>query len=113
MSLWQQRCALHPEREAVACCPACKRHFCRECVTEHDGRVLCAACIGSLMAAGAARPRTRPLAALARCAAKACAWAGSLLMLWLFYMLVATLLGAIPHRFHNGSVLDTVAEEEE
>jgi hypothetical protein len=40
-----QRCFVHPDREAVARCPGCGRFFCRECVTEHEDRVLCAACI--------------------------------------------------------------------
>lgn len=40
-----QRCLHHPVREAVARCPECRRHFCRECVTEHDGRFVCAPCL--------------------------------------------------------------------
>jgi hypothetical protein len=39
------RCALHAGREAAARCPVCTRHFCRECVTEHHGRLLCFACL--------------------------------------------------------------------
>jgi hypothetical protein len=48
MSLVQQRCFTHPGREAAARCPECGHGFCRECVTEHQGRVLCRACLETL-----------------------------------------------------------------
>jgi hypothetical protein len=51
----QQRCWNHPEREASCRCPHCLRSFCRECVTEHQARLLCAACL-------AAAVRERPSA---------------------------------------------------
>jgi hypothetical protein len=41
----QQRCWNHEEREASCRCPACGRSYCRECVSEHEGRLLCAACL--------------------------------------------------------------------
>ncbi len=44
-SLLQQRCLIHADREAAVRCPACGRYYCRECVTEHRGRMLCAACV--------------------------------------------------------------------
>ena len=43
--LHQSRCLNHAAREAVARCPVCKNFFCRECITEHNGRVMCATCI--------------------------------------------------------------------
>jgi hypothetical protein len=39
------RCWNHENREAVCRCPECGRSFCRECVTEHAARLLCAACL--------------------------------------------------------------------
>ena len=51
----QQRCWNHEAREAVCRCPQCGRSFCRECVTEHESRLLCAACLRNLALAGAAR----------------------------------------------------------
>jgi late competence protein required for DNA uptake (superfamily II DNA/RNA helicase) len=44
-ALSQQRCWTHAQREAVSRCPACARFYCRECVTEHGGRLLCRACL--------------------------------------------------------------------
>jgi len=49
----QQRCWNHEAREAVCRCPECGRSFCRECVTEHESRLLCASCLKA--AARAAR----------------------------------------------------------
>jgi hypothetical protein len=67
--LVHQRCWNHELREAVCRCPSCGRHFCRECVTEHQSRLLCAPCLQAIArAAGARRNRPRalwtPLAAL-------------------------------------------------
>jgi hypothetical protein len=43
----QQRCWHHEAREAVCRCPSCGRPFCRECVSEHEARLLCAACLAA------------------------------------------------------------------
>ena len=55
-SLAQERCFTHPAREAACRCPECRRFFCRECTTEHEGRLLCSACLGRLSVV-AAKPR--------------------------------------------------------
>jgi hypothetical protein len=49
-----RRCWNHDAREAVCRCPQCGRSFCRECVTEHESRLLCAACLRSAARAGPA-----------------------------------------------------------
>jgi hypothetical protein len=46
--LRRQRCSNHPQREASARCPECAHYFCRECITEHDDRVLCATCLAKI-----------------------------------------------------------------
>lgn len=56
--LIEQRCFHHPSREAVVRCPECRRYFCRECVTEHLGRMMCAECIAAQDTAGHAAPRS-------------------------------------------------------
>ena len=58
--LVQQRCWNHESRGAVCRCPNCNRPFCRECVSEHDSRLLCAACIKASVTPVAARKRTNP-----------------------------------------------------
>src|SRR5258708_20580364 len=47
-SLTEQRCFNHAQREAVARCLSCANFFCRECITEHEDRVICAACLQKL-----------------------------------------------------------------
>ena len=37
-------CLNHPRREAAARCTSCGRPYCRECVTELDGRMVCGPC---------------------------------------------------------------------
>jgi hypothetical protein len=92
-----QCCFSHPTREAAARCPECARSFCRECVTEHNGRVICAACLARLgRGAGAVRARLLDaLAGLARCAA-------GLLVLWLIFFALGAWLLRIPASFHEG-----------
>ena len=41
----QRRCHNHRERQAACRCPGCGFDFCRECVTEHDERLLCSRCM--------------------------------------------------------------------
>jgi hypothetical protein len=43
-----QRCLNHATRMAAARCPSCRSYYCRECVTEHDGRVICQRCLAAL-----------------------------------------------------------------
>ena len=73
----QNRCWNHEAREAVCRCPQCGRSFCRECVTEHDTRLLCAACLRNAAQAGAdRRGRLRRLSAAGlTLAGVALAWA--------------------------------------
>lgn len=45
MNLSRARCTNHDARQASGICPTCGRSFCRECLTEHDGRLSCASCL--------------------------------------------------------------------
>jgi hypothetical protein len=54
------RCLFHPLREAAARCPHCGGTFCRECVTDEEGKLACPPCLRRL-----ARPPV-PKASLAR-----------------------------------------------
>ena len=73
----QQRCWNHEGREAVCRCPDCGRSFCRECVSEHEARLLCAACL-----ARAAQTAPRRSNSLRRLAPAAMLLAG-LLIAWI------------------------------
>ena len=84
--LIHQRCWNHPPREAVCRCPSRGRCFCRECVTEHESRLLCAACLqASAQAAPARRPRARALIT-------AIAALASLVLSWLIFYITGEIL---------------------
>lgn len=76
----QQRCWNHEAREAVCRCPECGRSFCRECVTEHEARLLCASCLMAV-----ARARRSHRAGMRRLLPAAMALAGILLAWTVFY----------------------------
>jgi hypothetical protein len=73
-----QRCWNHEAREAVCRCPECGRSYCRECVTEHEARLLCASCLYAL---GSHKPRRGGR----RAAAVLMALAGVLIAWFLFF----------------------------
>lgn len=96
--LAHQRCFHHPRREAVARCPECGRFYCRECVTEHEGRVLCAACL----AVGAEAHGAVGKSWLAAPAGFLVCLVGGLLLWGFFYGLGRVVL-SIPAPFHQGT----------
>ena len=103
--LSQQRCFQHSLREAVARCPECRRFYCRECVTEHEDRLLCAACLKKQ----AKIPLTRH-SIFINALRTAQVGFGVLLTVIFFYALGRQLL-AIPSTFHVGSVWRTYQRE--
>lgn len=105
MSLLRQRCFHHPGREAAARCPACRRFYCRECVTEHEGHVLCAMCLGDRTGLG--RRRGRRLGWLLA----PVQLAGALLLSWLCFYALGQALLAIPSSFHEGEAWTRAWEE--
>ncbi len=90
-----QRCLNHDEREAVARCPECRQYFCRECITEHEERVVCASCLKKL-ASAAVPPRRQawdvwPAAQIA----------GGLVIAWVVFYFAGEALLALPAEFHD------------
>ena len=101
--LHQTRCINHASREAVARCPVCKNFFCRECVTEHDGKVVCASCLQASVAETASQLETsngQPLKMLFGFLRAAV----SLFMLWILFYAAGRLLLLFPDSFHNGDM---------
>jgi hypothetical protein len=97
-ALIHQRCFNHAARESVARCPACGRFFCRECVTEHAGRVMCAACLRAT-----ARVPLLQRRALVRGLQWGQCLAGALLLWFTFYW-AGNLLARLPDSFHQGTL---------
>jgi hypothetical protein len=97
-NLSYQRCSNHAVREAVARCPECKRFFCRECITEHDDRVLCAGCLKKL----ARVPLTRRPAFVGLIRAVQCT--AGFLIAWFFFFLIGQSLTRLPDSFHEETI---------
>ena len=96
--LLHQRCFNHSLREAAARCPECGRFFCRECVTEHDDRVICAACLRGLIKP----PLTQRAGFLA--VVRTVQWFAGLATVWLVFYLAGKLLVSLPDSFHEGAL---------
>ena len=96
MSLIDQRCANHALREAAVQCPSCKRYFCRECVTEHQGRMMCVSCVTLLSRGESKTARTA-----------ATVWSitaiAGILIAWLVFYYLGQTLAKIPSEFHGAS----------
>lgn len=103
-ALHARKCVRHPVREAAARCPACGECFCRECVVEHEGKVLCGPCLARRATRGAARrERWRGLRHAGRSAA-------GLLALWLVFYGLGALLAKLPPEVHDGTVWRRAAD---
>lgn len=92
------RCLIHAEREAVGLCMECRQSFCRECVTEHDGRMICARCLARLTRPAEVRRRdfawlTGPVLVLT-----------GLVTAWLFFHVAGLVLLALPSAWHEGTI---------
>jgi hypothetical protein len=99
IDLVHQRCFNHAMREAAAQCPRCGRFFCRECITEHEGRITCATCLEGALTSGETR-RSRAAAALQGLQTLA-----GILVVWLIAYGLGRALAAIPTAFHDGTLL--------
>ncbi len=79
--LTAERCLLHPQREAAARCARCRQFFCRECATEHQGLILCGACLKNVT-----ESRDESSRALRAVASWSAAGGGVILTCLLFYL---------------------------
>jgi hypothetical protein len=94
--LIHQRCWHHSTREAVVRCPECRLFYCRECVIEHQGRMLCADCVARLdLVPGMTRGRLRGLFWTASAV-------GGILLAWLIFYYLGVTLARIPSEFFGG-----------
>lgn len=105
--LASQRCFNHASREAVARCPECGRFFCRECVTEHDDRAICAACLKKL--ARVSLLQRRGVVHLVHFAQGT----ASVLLAWFCFYLIGEGLLSLPDSFHEQTLWQVPWLEEE
>ena len=95
------RCFNHEFREAACRCPICRRYFCRECVTEHDDRVLCVECLKTIVAGHAGR-----LSGVRRVLRGVLTVAG-ILTAWIFFYTIGRTLLLIPSTVHDGTMWES------
>jgi hypothetical protein len=92
-----QRCWNHEAREAVCRCPGCARSFCRECVTEHESRLLCATCLKGVSRPVPSRRNT------ARRLLPAAMILGGIVLAWLFFFGAGQALNLFATRVEESS----------
>jgi len=97
MNIARERCTHHASREAVARCPECGRTFCRECVSEHEGKVICAFCMRRLSEKPVRRNRFTGAVRVAQILM-------GVLLLWSSFYLLGRALLAIPSSFHDMAI---------
>ncbi|HLW75724.1 MAG TPA: hypothetical protein VKS01_02045 [Bryobacteraceae bacterium] len=90
-AILHQRCFQHDSREAVVRCPECARFYCRECVVEHLGRMICTDCMAKATAA-----QSSGRFAYARWGSFA---AAGFLLAWLVFYYLGVMLARIPSDF--------------
>ena len=89
------RCFNHHHREASAKCPACSKFYCRECVTEHDEKILCTSCLRQAVQTPFPKKKDRSdwlILILFPC---------SFVILWYLFFLVGRIMAAVPNRLHG------------
>ncbi len=94
-----KRCFNHANRESVARCPDCARFFCRECVNDHNGRLLCADC---LLEMSVSKEKQKP--GILHMSLPPLRIGLGLLAAWLAFYLLATGLLTIPSTIHDGAI---------
>ena len=106
-TLSQQRCFHHGRREAVARCPECKRFFCRECITEHEDRVICATCLKKLVGETVSETGRGAKVKLLFLAAM------GFFCLWMIFYSLGHVLLSLPSSFHDGSFVGDLGSHTE
>jgi hypothetical protein len=94
----RERCLRHTDREAVARCPDCRNFFCRECITEHDDRVLCSKCLSKLI------NREETGQSVLRHPVQLALMGIGLATAWWFFYIIGFFLSRAPASFHEGTL---------
>jgi hypothetical protein len=90
-------CLNHPRREEAARCTSCGRPFCRECVTEFEGRMVCSACHLEKSKVAEKPPRDWAIVTASL------QFVIGLAVLWLSVWMLGRVLLSIPSEFHEGT----------
>lgn len=94
------KCENHQEREAAVRCPGCYLFFCRECATEHNGRLLCLGCLKNNLATSDGIVKRSGILVLT------VIFIASLFASWYFFYIIGIALASIPQDYHNGTAIE-------
>lgn len=94
-----RRCVRHAAREAVARCPSCKGFYCRECVIDHAGQLICADCLAK-QARKKEKPASRRLAMVGRSMVLLLGF----VVVWMALYKMGDYLLKIPPDFHDATI---------
>ena len=100
----EKKCLLHPEREAAAVCLECGEFFCRECITEHEGRVMCSRCLSEIES-GEKRKKAR-----FKKLRKGLQLAAGLIIIWAVFFHLGKAVVETPASFHEGTIWETLGD---
>ncbi len=108
----QNFCSVYPDRPSEFRCPICKRFFCAECGTEHEGRMICSFCLDDIRAAAAESPVRKGASAKVRAILRSVVSALVIiaqlailvLVTWSVFAFLLNRLEKLPADFHNGTV---------
>lgn len=101
-AITQKKCFNHHAREAVARCPSCTRFYCRECITEHDSRMICATCLAREQEKDVAE--TRDWGAII---GRSLQVIGAMLLLYIFFFVIGQILVQQSAAFHSNMIWQT------
>lgn len=91
----------------MARCSTCGGFYCRECVVDHAGRLVCATCLAKTAVASA---KEKPKRSFAR-VRSGVTIAASVLVLWVLFYTIGSLLLSVPPDFHEGTIWQRVGGE--
>lgn len=97
----QVQCLNHPKREAAARCTACGQVFCRECVTNLGGRMVCGACY---QVKTTVETKVRKDWFVLKFVLQVVVGMG---LFWGLWWRVGRLLAGMPSSFHEGTMWET------
>lgn len=106
-ALETSKCIHHAEREAAARCPECRHYFCRECITEHAGRVICSSCLKKSVDERREKQSAGGLRKLLRRSFAGVYALICLLVLWIFFFTLGQLLLELPADYHSSESRST------
>ncbi len=92
-------CTIHPDRQATARCPSCRGFFCAECITEHEGKLTCATCLGVRRERSRSRGEKRDIPVL-----PVFQLLVGILICWALFYFFAQTLADMPDDFHDGTI---------